>query len=324
MLDQYLKNSANQFAYKLLDHITKAIKQVSNEFSETLYKEAMVNKSDDSIYPSGTRFVYENDSFVVYVIEQPPAIRTIEFVNYERMYQLTSKYQLAFPYVQFYVLFQKIGKKFVYINTAITHTKTSISRLDDLVYVPSLPNIGSIEPPPEKLFVNRNNIKNWKQLTICMSYSDCHDRVNQVNNIVNEFWFSTFSSDLDCFYRSLKWRYPKYFGSMQCWEKQSLKNPLFVMEINYPPALKLLDLLRSYEQEYGSSLAKNISSRIYNNVVNEVVGDIDFRKEVFDWCGVKFDTLLEEFKQDLGFLQKSQRAKIVDLLKRRMENFIYD
>ena len=96
----------NSEVRKYKKHVTE---ELDSAFPFVADHELLVDK-ENFVYPHGTRFVLKRDDRTIFVIEEPPQIRTIFFEkNFLKLESIIEKqnFRLAFPYVVFVFICKK-------------------------------------------------------------------------------------------------------------------------------------------------------------------------------------------------------------------------
>ncbi len=158
--------------------------------------------------PTGCRFWLRsaNDRHV-FVVEQAPARRTIEYHANRRYGAEPTSYRLALPYVVFVV--STIGE---HIEGLATYFRTApIRSLDDALFCSTLPNTND-------------------DGTVCLgSVRVAGASVGErVDALLGAFWGSRFNQDLR--------RHPLPFsGGFRAWASRSRRDPLAALALRYDP-----------------------------------------------------------------------------------------
>ncbi len=164
--------------------------------------------------PTGCRFWLRSGSMdrSVFVLEQPPARRTITYQASRRAGSEPVSYRLALPYVVFVV--SVIGEQ---IEGLATYFRTaSIRSLDDALLCSTLPNTS------DDGVVCLGSVR--------VSGATVGERVDA---LVGAFWASRFNQDLR--------RHPLPFtGGFRAWASRSRHDPLAALSLRYDPYWRTL------------------------------------------------------------------------------------
>jgi hypothetical protein len=164
--------------------------------------------------PTGCRFWLRSGTSdrQVFVVEQPPARRTIEYHANRRHGAEPTTYRLALPYVVFAV--STIGDQ---IEGLCTYFRTApIGSLDATLFCSTLPN------------TNDDGI-------VCLgSVRVTGTSVGErVDGLIGAFWGSRFNQDLR--------RHPLPFsGGFRAWASRSRRDPLAALSLRYDPYWRTL------------------------------------------------------------------------------------
>jgi hypothetical protein len=159
--------------------------------------------------PTGCRFWLRSGTTdrQVFVVEQPPARRTIEYHANRRHGAEPTTYRLALPYVVFAV--STIGEQ---IEGLCTYFRTaSIGSLDATLFCSTLPN------------TNDDGIVCLGSVRV--TGASVGERVDA---LIGAFWASRFNQDLR--------RHPLPFsGGFRAWASRSRRDPLAALSLPYDP-----------------------------------------------------------------------------------------
>ncbi len=215
-----IDNSISDFRANILQNIKNRFLEAKSSFDEI---------AQTTILPPGTKFFFSKGNRAMVVIEQEPQVRTVNFnetfldrdldVGFSRIKEklrsgeLKTSFRLAFPCTIF-VLFFLQG---AFDEMQLYYTTKPLSSNEDILYDPNLPNIN----------INRN---------ICFHFSGGYQTnlTETTQRAIGDFWGSTFTGDgyWSNFYAPQRKR-DRRFKNILKWEKQSIKNPLFVLQANW-------------------------------------------------------------------------------------------
>lgn len=276
-----LSRLQNNFGSVINDSCDRDVANLKEKITSQLenYCNSWVNNQTNQliVFPEGTRFVHREGRDLNIVIEQKPTVRVINFLD--------RNYNLALPFVQFYIVFSVNGSNNTLRLTQvrISGSKKPISSLDDRVERLQLPNMGNS--------LCLGDILNHAST----SYNLEVDISTKCNEIINLFWQSEFNLDLTEFFRtwldrnfSEEYRRNGQIGitanlhdCMTAWHKKSATDPLFVLSNSclyesYGPVSQFIS------SDYSSSnnravLLNNITGVIQReteNYVSSVIGSL--------------------------------------------------
>jgi len=217
-----------------------------------------VNSGEDSL-PNGTRFFFRNaNGSRLYVIEQPPAVRTVQFGNREepRSYQ---KYRLSFPFSVFIICFNRGGD---FSGLYVFFRNERLKNIKDTLYAAALPNTtdGSCVCFPGLLREDSG-----------ISLGEKAERV------LDSFWGSGFNGDLSDTFRASMQRIDK-IRSLDHWQNESARDPRFVLSLKWLPSrFGTLDEYVRRVSDHGQRTESDplhVVSESLNRVAERVGGDI--------------------------------------------------
>ena len=164
--------------------------------------------------PTGCRFWLRSgmNDRQVFVVEQPPMRRTIEYHANRRHSSEPTSYRLALPYVVFVV--STIGDQ---IEGLSTYFRTApIGSLDATLFCSTLPNTS------DDGIVCLGSVR--------VTGASVGDRIDA---LIGAFWGSRFNQDLR--------RHPMPFsGGFRAWASRSRRDPLAALSIQYDPYWRTL------------------------------------------------------------------------------------
>ncbi|HYD93529.1 MAG TPA: hypothetical protein VEB18_03725 [Candidatus Paceibacterota bacterium] len=219
----------------------QVIKQIGAEGAEIFHKHVMSRMADllysirteyeakrfglttgTEALPPGTRFLFQRPGHRRhYIIEQAPTVRAVRFgqSGYESSYRYHS---LAFPYVVFLVIISENDFEAMYV---FFRTKP-LSTINDDLYIPALPNLSS----------SSLGVCTGTMLEGVDQPGPCGLRVMRA---IEAFWNSGFNDHWTHFLRNYNVQEPR-LASLAEWERQSKKDPNFVLSVPWIPAGKTL------------------------------------------------------------------------------------
>lgn len=187
------------------------------------------------VLPPGCRIFYSHPNNTnIFVIEQPPTIRSVSWGMDSDPNLPTPVFRLAMPYMVFFVR--------VSGNTIISHScqlfcrKEPITKMNDALFAPPLPNVGGTA---HQLISNSN-----RSCIICAG--DIRIRTSEPHlmaaEFVNMFWKFGFNDDLSQNYHSFV-SLNSAVPDVNSWQNLSKENQLFVLGLNYQSAAKINEVL---------------------------------------------------------------------------------
>lgn len=195
------------------------------------------------IFPEGAKFLHRNENHSIVVIEQKPQIRTCFFKDFEK-----SKYRLAFPYCIFILIFDSETELDELYLAFRNHPLISVQ---NLLYHAALPNL--------------------KDLKVCQGDFSIKETLSlneKCEVIINSFWSSHFKDDgwMDNLERMQKKE--KRINKLKVWEKNSEKNPLFVLDVEWESAGKLVSFFADLAIDFSDLF---VSDKKFDDLENKLI-----------------------------------------------------
>jgi hypothetical protein len=214
------KISAAEIDSILTDYCEHLISEVHSRM--TLLREGQEGERsrEGCILPLGTRFHVRKGDYDFFVIEQAPSVRTISVSSNFLRIDNQKQFSLAFPYVVFLLVFERGRLQSQYTS----YRNRPLESLGDRLCLP--------------------NLSNMDGLGVCTGFGG--HRVDglaaRVSEVISHFWASEFNNDLKANFDSYS-RREETLKNFATWEKNSKKNPLFVLDIDWRPKCSLRELL---------------------------------------------------------------------------------
>jgi hypothetical protein len=167
------------------------------------------------ILPLGCRYFSQKGDRSTFMIEQAPTTRQIEW---------DGRWKLAFPYVVFVVVFS--GQAVSTGECRIFYRTSPLGNGDDRLNRPNLCNT-------------------YQDGRICTGDVRVTGETlaQKAESFVSAFWRSRFNGDLsDYNYHPAASKFPQV-ASLETWQTESVKNPLFPLGISWFEAGKLIDVI---------------------------------------------------------------------------------
>ena len=234
--------------------------------------------------PEGVKFVFQRGKSVTFIIEQKPQVRTVHFdqnfvdghysgFSYgvlkacAHLFKgkpepaMKRHFRLAFPYVIFVVNIKNNEEDHEWSNCWLYFSDKPFVSLKQELFLPCLPNICKdgevcLDVLAEKHF---QHIADGK-------YGQAAEEM------IDSFWKSSFNGDIvDCFLRT---RYrDKRLGSLWHWEKNSKKDPAFMLSVKWLKPLFRTASLRSERVDYLNDQDFSVKDSIDKMIGKQVAGD---------------------------------------------------
>jgi hypothetical protein len=199
--------------------------------------------------PNGTRFLFQRGEEEVYVIEQSPQVHTTSFNRPSE----NRTYSLAFPFIVFF-----IGIKNKNVHTVrVFFRNKPLETLQDQLLCPALPNI-------------------HEDFRVCFPRPQKKGVPSQlVEEVINNFWGSTFNSDLQAFFIAAKSSIDAV-SSLRKWQEESSKNRLFGVSVKWQSANKSVErcVEKTFTEISGNNDATQGSAGDTLNTLEKHVSDL--------------------------------------------------
>jgi len=188
--------------------IAKLIKEFENAVSAKLANSMLDIQA--SPMPNGTRFALPFGNLVVYIVEEPPSVRTIHYMS--------NRYTLAFPYMIFGLTVDRNGLP------GHLHVACSNKQLDKLTDRLSKIHLSNI-------------YNNFNEMGVCDSFISSPTRragkdgatiAQKVDAIITQFW----SSEWNGAGMTSKCR-DKRVKTMDDWAKMTKNDPMEVLKVDW-------------------------------------------------------------------------------------------
>lgn len=267
LLEKLKASGGEIFTKQVQQHLASLLLKMKEEYGRAKGSDVVSVTSGDLALPVGTRFFIQKKNVTVYVIEQPPQIRTVTF-NWEKRNGNGRRYQLAFPFMVFLVTV--VNRNFYSLQ--VFFRKQPLGTYMDGLLCPSIPN------------VHDNDFK------VCFPAptSSNGSPVKVVEDAIQNFWGSEFNKDLAAFFNSAQSSFPQ-MSSLGRWAEESHKNPHFVLDINWQGAgMCVIDVINRIVKEAEG--------------VKQVNQQVDFVSALESYTGKLGDKISQEIQESCFFL----------------------
>lgn len=254
--------------------------KVAREIFDIAQNWSLTTSREKALFPKDCRFLYNIGTSTIVVLESEPGLRTLTLdrnlcgVHAQGNARVTERHALPLPYTVFILHFisarpggggDRLSGVYVFWRTA------PLSSLNDMLYVPILPNIHS-------------------GYNMCMGndFMPSGNITEMCQETVEAFWGSAFNNDLSTFWWA-KEAIDTRLGNVRRWKEAAQEDPLFMLSLNYAEAATLENRLNvcvgAHEEQAPDSsvmrhrLADSIdkcTDQLFNKVLSY------FRKTKFD------------------------------------------
>ena len=258
----------NWFKQELAGQIEKALTPTMRELSQvmsrlswlTAQRWCTLTETGPTLLPNYTRMYYRKGNREVLVLELPPQTRHLTFQKESVADAPKKRYSLGLPFMIFILRFDngKLDSKSVKVGFSDRPLKT----LKDQASKPHLPNIGG-------------------DLTVCMGTTFPTNEL-EVGNIGQQAAFAVsyfFNSNFNDHMPGAMAESNSYFKdeprlhTFEAWEKATLEDPLFVIDIEWPKHSESVGDMVSHLFD-GENEDQKLSEKIYAKFTEEVVPTI--------------------------------------------------
>lgn len=248
----------------------------------------LVNNSGSiDALPEGTKFFFSHGGRQIVVIEQKPQLRSLDFHTDFR--GGGGRYNLAFPYVIFLLIFRN-GE---FNGLCIYYANKPMGSLDSEVFSSNLPN------------VDRSN-------GVCTGFRGCQSSslAGKVEEVIAHFWQSQFNNDLSGNYSDMATR-GGVFSKLKTWQKASQEDPLFVLRVNW---LKC---------DYNCYPNQIISSQMGGTLVSKITNFDHLISQALESEGVNIGALARECCQKIQ-IDKRYSSKAINALREQLASLSFE
>jgi hypothetical protein len=285
-------------------------------------EEALGQDAKDIIMPPGTRLWRRSRRAVCFAVEMPPAVRTLNFTRSEVNDSNITQWSLALPYVYFFMVFVAHEDNRHELSSVAVGCRTEpLSSPDDMLYCLNLPNMYSVYVVPDKI-PSQGVVPDLQNMSVCQGYRTHHRNSSNAfkpkpdsfcdmsQEVIQHFWASRFTAEKALVYNYMKRTNPE-FKNLETWQRHSLQDPLFVLGVEYVPAIRLNALfdnaMNLHDKGFNNHQIANNSSRfvdgIYDGVWREVQKDENYQKVRVDLSQAvlaKFNEAMQRFSKELS------------------------
>ncbi len=188
-------------------------------------KSAITGMRADPI-PDNVRWIAESGDHAVYVVELQPELRTVNWADYyddDDEEHEAQKYTIATPYVILRVPFYK---NIIKGCVEVFYRNAPLKSIDDELYRTNLRNV-----------CMGDGIHYYASLCIDGLQTDSSMSRNEVlNELVNHLWSGEFNKELGSEFECMSHE-DKRLSSIERWQKESIKDPKFVLGVKWLPAM---------------------------------------------------------------------------------------
>ncbi len=235
--DKTLSRFKQEQAALIQEEVGQLLRNIGKQIIKEIGQEDTSSQVDISLLPIGTKFLHDDGYYTHILIEQEPQQRIINFsggfftaagewnairARSPKAYITGRSMSLAFPYLLYLIVFVR-GE---FSRLHLYYAKKPVTSLQDEIYLPSLPNI-------------------YEDCHVCMHGLASHGKSlgDRAREAIGDFWQSEFNDAEFNYHYAPSRRLDKRIANIWHWEKESKKNPLFVLDVNWRPAGKLKDIL---------------------------------------------------------------------------------
>lgn len=177
---------------------------------------------NSGILPRGCRTFARNEEGVKLIIEEEPRVRRVNWSIGDE----EKTYKLAFPFVEFVF---SLNPASAIAQIQVFYRNSPIQTFDDVLFVPCLRNLYY---PNCTVCTGQMNFEPDVSSSIC----------EKAESFIAAFWSSGFNDDLEWSFEMYKRKYSQ-LASVENWEKATLENSLFPLEIHWNPYKTVKELL---------------------------------------------------------------------------------
>ena len=211
------------------------------EYAKTLVRFAERGESEEPI-PHGVRFLIHRPPATLIVIEEPPQVRTVQWIDDDSLapFGTEAEYRrvrLAFPYIVIVAVFMH---GLLTTRTQCFYRTAPVARRDDPLFIPNLYNVD-----------NREDMPCWLCLKKLDGISRTHSWNEKVEALRRHFWGGTFNRSATLSRQKSYWWQMKTLdpriSNLDQWQAASKQHPLFPLDVPWMPLHltlgKIMDLM---------------------------------------------------------------------------------
>ncbi len=232
-----LEKLAQEAGRALADELNENVFSLANSWFDQ-------RRGDMMIMPEGIKFAHRQGNSLYLVLEEKPTVRTVSYSGGGD--KRIRKYRLALPYVIFLFQFQLFMGEDDRIHLTVQQFKVAFAKqpimsLDQILYIPPLPNLEVQNTGTEFL-------------RVCMGQEFINplnrNLPEQVKSSIDHWWQAAFGTDWANAFIDMGNR-DERFKTFKAWEKASEGNSLFVLEAPYQEAGTLSEILKTGFEDEG-------------------------------------------------------------------------
>lgn len=231
-----------------------AISGFRDEFVVKASTKLSGSKTSPLILPQGTRYSYQSETCVLFVIEQKPTVRTLSF-------EYSDNYRLALPYLIFVPVFQVVNNKYHFAGLGLACRTEPLEDMSDMLYHINLPNVSRVnDTQRDKMGKPNGDVDSFAGLSVCngnvgnKGYSPKRMKLNMMaEDTIDHFWRSEFTEELVDYRDYMRGKEPENYDTYALWQERSIVDPLFTLKSNYCPAVKLNKFIKIILESYDAS-----------------------------------------------------------------------
>ena len=276
----------NGMMYFCLEQLRLLIERYRDEFVLDVEDIIATDSVESFVLPENTKFYRKKGNLVIFVIENKPSVRNLHFDIDSNINTLEkSTYRLALPYLVFIPFFSIEKNQIFFKGMCVAYRKESLNNIDDMLYYTNLPNMGDGH--------NRLTTR-YNSLLVCLGYGYDWRNFNlnssnfslMVKELIDHFWNSEYNDDLSSGWEAMRKKDSK-LGTLGKWEKESEKDPFFVLKSNWIPAIKLNKLIDSIfidndDVQLLHQATSQYVHKIHNQIWQKLCGNFDGKKELIE------------------------------------------
>ena len=227
--------------------------ELTKNIFKTINDKIGVGTPTDTIIPPNCRMVHENGAYKTYVIEEPPAIRTIKvrapMEKDKQVLRQAGKYE---KFEKMGIFEKTKGKEFTVIFPYVVYVITTYSeRFQGLqVFYRTSP----IRTKNDILFkTNLFNI-NSSSGDVCLgslagrSNVNANERQHLTERVINAFWLNTFNDDITDAYNL--YRKTDSFNNYYTWQYMTEIDPMFIFSVNFIPCKTIRECVSGASRDH--------------------------------------------------------------------------
>jgi len=221
MVNATMKRGARKLLEKCTDMVDRLLRDYKSRLLDELGNPFMTEDGKAVVFPEGTKFFSHYQGNTVVVVEEKPRIRTVLFDGFQAQESYDrDSFQLAFPYFIYIMSFARNSGKYHFAGLQVGYRNDPLTSNEDEIFTCNLPNI--------------------TDMSVCLNWGRDDSNIAKLcEQCITNFWSSHFNNDGTENWCAMA-KKDKRLTSPEAWERASLADPLFVLQVNWHRSHQIL------------------------------------------------------------------------------------